>query len=152
MAVSKSPCSMCCCKVTNRGTKAPTSLGLNVHLRPLYVIMDCHKLLEYHDTTMLQLLLGPLGGGGGGSGGKGHDSPNDTSAVGLSLSPLPSPLNLASVSSPGPLSPSRSAPLHSRTEVDQRTQSRRKISNPPKVVRSHFHDYWNCVFLVSLLD
>ncbi|XP_023714630.1 MLX-interacting protein isoform X2 [Cryptotermes secundus] len=83
-----------------------------------------------------QLLLGPLGGGGGVSGGKGRDSPSDASAVtssaALSLSPLSSPLNLASVSSPGPHSPSRSSPLHSRVEVDQRTQSRRKINNPPK--------------------
>jgi hypothetical protein len=51
------------------------------------------------------VLLGSLDGGGGGNGGKGPDSPNDSSAVtspaGISLS---SPLNLASVSSPGPLS------------------------------------------------
>lgn len=83
-----------------------------------------------------QLLLGPLDGGGGGSGGKGPDSPNDSSAVtspaGMSLSPLSSPLNLASVSSPGPLSPSRSGPLHSTAEADQRARSRRKINTPPK--------------------
>jgi hypothetical protein len=98
--------------------------------------------------TMLQLLLGPLGGGGGGSGCKGPDSPSENSAVassplGLSLSPLSSPLSMASLSTAGPLSPSKSAPLHSRAEVDQHTQSRRTINTPPKVV-------WSLIFL-SLL-
>jgi hypothetical protein len=88
---------------------------------------------------MLQLLLGPMGGG---DGGKGPDSPSENSAMassppGLSLSPLPSPLNMASMGTAGPLSPSRSASLHSRAEVDQRTQSRRKINTPPKVAWSH---------------
>lgn len=83
-----------------------------------------------------QLLLGPLDGGGGGSGGKGPDSPNDSSAVtspaAMSLSPLSSPLNLASVSSPGPLSPSRSGSLPATAEADQRARLRRKINTPPK--------------------
>jgi hypothetical protein len=100
---------------------------------------------------MLQLLLGPLGGGS--NGGKGPDSPSDSSAVaspvGLSLSPLPSPLSMASVGSPGPLSPSRSGSLHSRSEVDQRTQSRRKISTPPKVDGSHFPD---CAIIIGHLE
>ncbi|XP_021937164.1 MLX-interacting protein isoform X2 [Zootermopsis nevadensis] len=84
-----------------------------------------------------QLLLGPLGVGVGGNGGKGPDSPSENSAVasspaGLSLSPLPSPLSMASVGTAGPLSPSRSTSLHSRAEVDKRAQSRRKINTPPK--------------------
>ncbi|XP_069704539.1 carbohydrate-responsive element-binding protein isoform X2 [Periplaneta americana] len=83
--------------------------------------------------TSSQLLLGPLGGGGCN---KGTDSPSDSSAVaspvGLNLSPLASPLNMAPVGSPGPLSPPKSGSLHSRANIDQRAQSRRKMNTPQK--------------------
>lgn len=101
---------------------------------------------------MLQLLLGPLGVGVGGNGGKGPDSPSENSAVasspaGLSLSPLPSPLSMASVGTAGPLSPSRSTPLHSRAEVDKRAQSRRKINTPPKVAWALFPSFANVWYI-----
>ncbi|KAJ9596440.1 hypothetical protein L9F63_012524 [Diploptera punctata] len=80
-------------------------------------------------------LLHPLGGVPAVSNvtGKGPDSPSDSSAVaspvGHSLSPLASPLNM---SSSGPLSPPKSGPMHSRSDVDQQSQTRRKIGTPPK--------------------
>lgn len=58
-SLKKSPCRMCCFKVTNRRTQTSAFLGLNVQ-RPIYIVMNCHKLLECHDTVKCcSCYLGP---------------------------------------------------------------------------------------------